>query len=125
MFDKFKAMGAMAGLLKNQDGIKAAGERIKAKAQETIVTGTAGGGAVRATVRGDMYVLGFQIEPALAAGMAAEEKTRRLAESLLTDAVNDGMRQARVIMQEAINKEARAMGLPDLGGPGGLAGLLS
>lgn len=127
MFDKFKAMGALAGLMKNQDGLKAAGARIQQKMLETIVRGEGGGGAVLATVRGDLRVLGFQIDPALAAGMGSDETTRRLAESLLADAVNDGLAKAQAVMRETVAKEARDLGLPEppAGGLGALGSLLS
>ena len=47
-----------------------------------------GSGAARATVNGAMRVLSVELSPALVLGMAAEDKTRNLAASLIADAVN-------------------------------------
>ena len=121
MFDNMKTMAALAGLMKNKDKLKAAGERVKAKAEETRVTADAGGGAARATVSGAMRVISVELSPALVLGMAADEKTRTLAASLIAEAVNEALKQAQVRMKAAIDEEARAApefegGLPDIPG---------
>lgn len=121
MFDNLKAMGAVAGLLKNQDKLKAAMERVKRTLADTRLTGESGGGAVRAIVTGDLRVLSIEVGPALAAGLAADS-SRRMAETLITDAVNDGLRKAQAEAGRLVSAEAKELGLPDL--PGGLSGLL-
>lgn len=122
MFDKLKAMGAMASLLKDKDKLRAAGDRIKAAAQATRATGEGGAGAVRVTVDGKMKVITVELQPALVSGMAADERTRDLAGSLIAEACNNAMASAQAKMQVVIEKEAQALGLPGLGGE--LAGLL-
>ena len=124
MFDKLKAMGALAGLMKNREGLKSAGDRVKAKMEQTRCTGEAGGGAARAVVTGKMEVLEIQLTPALVSGMAADEKTRELAGSLIAQAVNDALRQAQQRLHEAVRAEAEALGLGDLGGVEGLADMM-
>src|SRR5690349_16160820 len=79
MFDKLKAMGAVASLLKDKDKLREIGARIKQRAEETRAAGEGGGGAVRVTVNGQMRVLEVELTPALVAGMAADERTRQLA----------------------------------------------
>lgn len=116
MFDKFKAMGAVAGLLGKKGEIKAAIERVKEKSARTTVTGTGGGGAVKAIVSGQLKVISIEISPALAAGMATDERTRALAGNLIVEAVNDGLRQAQDALKDQIGAETKALGLPDLGG---------
>ncbi len=117
MFDNLKAMGAVAGLLKNQDKLKSAMERVRRTLADTRLTGESGGGAVRAIVTGDLRILSIEVGPALATGLAADS-SRRMAETLITEAVNDGLRKAGRL----VSAEARELGLPDL--PGGLSGLL-
>ncbi len=118
MFDKFKAMGAVAGLMKNQDGIKQAAARVREKMEKTTVTGEAGSGAARAVVTGTLKVVSVELSPALVGGMNADERTRQLASSLIADAVNEAMRQAQLKIKEAIDVETKALGLegmiPDL-----------
>ena len=114
MFDKIKAMGAMAQLMKNQDALKDAGKRVREQMEATRVIGEAGAGAARATVTGSMRVLSVELAPGLISGMALDQRTRELASSLIADAVNDGLRQAQIKLQEAINAEARALGLEDM-----------
>ncbi|MDX2145887.1 MAG: YbaB/EbfC family nucleoid-associated protein [Planctomycetota bacterium] len=114
MFDKLKAMGAVAGLLKNQDKIKDAIARVKSKSEATRVTGVAGGGACRVVVSGAMRVVSVELTPALVSGMAADPKTRDLAGMLIAEATNDGLMQAQKKLHEAIEQEAREMGIPEL-----------
>ncbi len=123
MFDKLKAMGAVASLLKDKDKLKAAGERIKDAAAATRATGEGGGGAVRVTVDGKMRVIEVELQPALVSGMAADERTRSLAGNLIAEAANAAMAAAQAKMRIVIEKEARDLGLPDI--PSELAGLLS
>ena len=128
MFDQMRAMSAVAGLLKNKDKIQAALERVKSSAHTLRAQGEAGGGAARATVDGTLRVLAVEISPALAAGMAADERTRELAASLIAQAVNDAMTTARTRLAELVESEARAAGidlgdLPMLGDLRKLAGL--
>lgn len=121
MFDNLKAMGAVAGLLKNQDKLKSAMERVRRTLADTRLTGESGGGAVRAIVTGDLRVLSIEVGPALATGLAADS-SRRMAETLITEAVNDGLRKAQAEAGRVMSAEAKELGLPDL--PGGLSGFL-
>ena len=118
MFDKFKAMGAVAGLMKNQDALKQAAGRVREKMERTTVSGEAGSGAARATVTGTLKVVSVELSPALVGGMNADERTRQLASSLIADAVNAAMKQAQLKIKEAIDVETKALGLegmlPDL-----------
>src|SRR5690349_4683740 len=123
MFENLKAMGAVAGLLKNKDGLRAAGDRIKSAAAATRATGEGGAGAVRVTVDGKMRVIAVELQPALVSGMAADDRTRELAGNLIAEACNNAMAMAQAKMKVVLEKEAESLGLPGLGGD--LAGLLS
>lgn len=121
MFEQMKMMGALAGLLKNKEGLKAAGERIRARLAEVRAGGAAGGGAVRATATGDLKIVSVQIEPALAAGLA-DPASRAYAEELIAEAVNNALDQAKAIAQREAAKEAEALGLPGMDGMAGMLG---
>jgi hypothetical protein len=120
MFDKLKAMGAIAGLMGKKGEIQAAMERVKEKMSRTHVTGSGGGGAVKAVVSGQLKVVSIEMSPGLCAGISMDDKTRSLAGGLIAEAVNDGMAQAQAALKEAISAEAKALGLPDLGSLDGL-----
>jgi DNA-binding protein YbaB len=123
MFDKFKAVGAVAGLLKNQDKLRESAANVKGRMERLRLEGVSGGGACRATVNGQMKVLEVVLSPALTNGIAADEKTRQLAGNLIAEAVNDALGKAQTALKEAIEKEARDLGLPaDMSGLSGLLG---
>lgn len=124
MFDSMKNLGALAGLMKNQDKIKSAGERVRAKMEATRVTGEAGAGAARAIVTGTLKVVSVELAPALVMGMASDAKTHELASSLIAEAVNNALTQAQLKMKEAIDVEAKDLGIDGLIPSGGLGGLL-
>ncbi len=123
MFDKLKAMGQMAALLKDKDKIKEVAGRVKEHALDVRAIGESGAGAVRVTADGQMRVLKIEMQPALVAGMAADERTRELAGTLIADAVNDAIKAAQMSMKIVIQREAKELGLPDL--PGELGSMLS
>jgi DNA-binding protein YbaB len=114
MFDKLKQAAAMADLMRNKDKLREAGDRVKSQMEETRVIGTGGNGAARAVVTGTMRVLEVELTAGLVAGMAVDEKTRALAGSLIAEAVNDGLRQAQLKLKEALDGEAKALGLEGL-----------
>lgn len=117
MFDKLKAMGAIAGLMKNQDKLKDSFAKVRAQMEQVRVTGEAGGGAARAVATGQMRVVSVELSPALLAGMTADDRTRDLAAGLIAEAVNNALSQAQGLLKEAIDRESRELGLPELGGP--------
>lgn len=124
MLDGMKAMGALAGLMKNKDKMEAAGKRVRDKMERTRCTGEAGGGAARAVVTGTMRVETVELSPALVAGLGGmagiggDAKTQEMAGMLIAEAVNSALRQAQERMREAVNVEAKELGMegvvPDL-----------
>ncbi len=119
MFDNIKAMAALAGLMKNQDKLKVAAERVREKMHASRLTAEAGGGAARVTVDGTMRVLDVTLSPALIVGMASDARTQSLAGSLIAEATNSAIAMAQGRMKEAMDAEARELGLegmlPDMG----------
>lgn len=115
MFDQFKTMGALAGLLKNREKLQEAAQRVKRTLDENPSVGEAGGGAVRVTVGGELKVTAVEIAPAVVAGMGTDEHARRRAESLIAEATNDALKRAQERIREAIDREAKALGIEGLG----------
>ncbi|MFO0857196.1 MAG: YbaB/EbfC family nucleoid-associated protein [Phycisphaerales bacterium] len=123
MFDNMKMLGAVGKLMANKDKVVA---RVKERLSTTEVTGESTGGAARATVSGELRVLKIELSPAFANGIAADDRTRQLAGSVIAEAVNNAMQVAQQRIKQVIDEEAKAMGLPsglsDMGGLGGLFG---
>ncbi|HYE02370.1 MAG TPA: YbaB/EbfC family nucleoid-associated protein [Phycisphaerales bacterium] len=122
MFDNLKAMGALAGLMKNKDGLRAAGERVKRRLTEVRAAGQAGGGAVRVTTDGQMRVVEVVLDPALVRGLVGDPPGAAQAAELIRDAVNEALRQSQALAQREVAREAEALGLPEIPGLGSLLG---
>ncbi len=116
MFDQLKMMGAVAGLLKNRDQIKAAGQRIQSRLEGMRLEGRSEGGLVKAVVNGKMEVLSVEVSPSLGAGLgAADARTRQMATAMIIAAVNEALKKAQAGVTEAIDEEGQKLGLPGLG----------
>mgnify|MGYP001195787915 CR=1 FL=1 len=113
MFDQFKAMGAVAGLLKDKERLRETAQRVRDRLEQAKVAGESGGGAVRVTASGAGRVLSVQVEPALAAGFG-DGVNRAIAESLIAEAVNDALARAKEAAQKIIEEEAAELGLGEL-----------
>lgn len=122
MFDNLKSLGALAGLMKNKEKLREAGDRVRAKMEATKVIGEAGSGAARAVATGTMRILEVELASGLIMGMAADEQTRLLASGLIAEAVNEALRRAQLAMKEAMEEEARALGLDGVPGLENLLG---
>jgi DNA-binding protein YbaB len=116
MFDQMKAMGAVAGLLRNKEKMREIGDRVREGMDRLSVTGSSGGGAVRVTVSGRMRVTGVALDPAVIAGLGTGDGGRAMVESLVKDATNEALERAQAVMQEEIRRIAREFDLPDIPG---------
>ncbi|TVQ31582.1 MAG: hypothetical protein EA376_08925 [Phycisphaeraceae bacterium] len=124
MFDQMKSMGAIAGLLRDKERLRETVERVKENLDRSRVVGEAGGGAVVVTVTGRAKVISVEFSPALCAGMASDDESRALAESLMAEATNEALEKAQAVMREEFAGAARELGLPDMPGLSGMEGLL-
>lgn len=113
MFDKFKAMGAMASLMRDKDALRDAGDRVREHADRLRARGESGGGAVRVTANGKMTILDVELSPALLAGLQ-DESSRAFAQDLIAQAANAAITNAQEAMRGVIREEAERMGLGDL-----------
>ncbi len=115
MFDQFKAMGALAGLMKDQERLREVGERLVSELDAARVRGEAGAGAVRVTATGKARIVGVEIAPAAVSAMASDA-ARPEVEALIAEATNDALRQAQDLMREKAQEAARELGLPEIPG---------
>ena len=124
MLDQFKMMGALAGLLRNQERIKELSEDVKQRLAEIRVSAETGGGAVRATASGTMRIVSVDIEPTMLQALVESEgdENRMLAEDLIAGAVNAALEKAQQAAQDEVAAVMGEVGLPDL--PGSLGGFL-
>jgi DNA-binding YbaB/EbfC family protein len=123
MFENMKAMGAIAGLMKNKERLKELGEEFRAKLARMSAEGSAGGGAVRVTVSGQLRVQQVHLDPAVIAGLQTEGSGgKAMVESLIADATNEAMNRIQVMVSEEARKMAEELGLPDMPGIQNLLG---
>jgi len=69
MFEGIKGMAGMAGMLKDLPRLKEKMEQVKAQLADLTAEAETGGGAVRATVNGQLRLLSINIDPTLIAGL--------------------------------------------------------
>ena len=86
-----------------------------AEAQDEIaraeVAGTAGGGVVKITLRGDQVCTGVEIDPDMLQDADAE-----MLQDLIMAAVNDALTKAKNMVQEEMGKLTHGINLPNLPG---------
>ena len=116
MFDQFKAVGALAGLMKDKDRMRQIADEFKQRLERLHVTGSAGGGAVCVTVSGHMLVTDVELGPALAGAPAEGGSSQTLAQDLIRQATNDALEQMRDLIQDEARQMAEDLGLPTLPG---------
>jgi DNA-binding protein YbaB len=92
--------------------------RAEQERQEARVEGSAGGGAIRVVLRGDLRVERVTVAPAAAAGIAGDPT---MLEDLIAAAVEDALRQYR----ERFGVSAEEQMQRTLGGDGGLGSLFA
>jgi len=122
MFDQMKAMGALAGLLKDKERIREIAKDFEGRLERISITGSAGGGAVRVTVTGKMRVTDVCLEPALVSGMTHGEAGQAMAQSLIMEATNDALLNAQMRVKDETQKMTQELGLPDIPGINKLLG---
>lgn len=113
MFDQFKAIGAIASLMKEKDRLGSTVARVRARLDGLEVAGEAGGGAVRAIANGSGRVLSIEIEASVGAGFGHAE-SHALAEELIAEAVNAALKRAQDEARKILEREARELGLDEL-----------
>ncbi len=108
MFDN---LGNLADLMRNAGKIRESVEKATESLGALHAQGTAGGGAVSATVNGRMELLSVKIDPKLLLDGDAE-----LLEDLVAAAVNQGLTKAREEAARSISNLAGGLPIPGLSG---------
>ncbi len=87
-------------------------EQMQDKLGQTIVEGSAGGGAVTARMNGQKQLLSIHIEPAAVASLGTSPADREMLEDLIVAAVNDAGRRADQAAQSSASGMLSGLGLP-------------
>lgn len=123
MLDSLKAMSALAGLMKNKEALKGAAERMKQRLSDLRAAGGSGGGAVRATMSGDMKLIDLHLDPPVCMALASgDARSREEIQQLIVQAVNNASDIAKAMAQREMAKEAEALGLGSMPGLENLLG---
>ena len=125
MFDSFKNMAGLAGIMKDLPRIKAKMEEVKRGLADLRVEAESGGGAVRATANGQMRIVSIRVDQAMLSGLveSTNPDDRAMAEDLITGAVNAALEKAREQAERELSRAAQELNLPiPVGGLGGLLG---
>ena len=81
--------------------------QMQSELSQRVITGSAGGGMVKATVDGRAQVRGVQIDPSVLTGADAE-----MLEDLVLAAVADAQRRAEEMYREGLRQATGGMALP-------------
>jgi DNA-binding YbaB/EbfC family protein len=122
MFDQFKALGALAGMLKDRDKLRGIADQFRERLEKISVTGTAGGGAIRVTVTGQLRVTDITIDQTVFSGGASGAAGKAGVQRLIQEATNDALARVQALIKQEADKQAQEMGLPNIPGIDSLLG---
>lgn len=89
-------------------------EEMQRKMDATVVEGTAGGGAVSATMNGKKQLLKVRIDPSAVIGLTGEKPDVEMLEDLIVAAVNEAGRKAEDAMQSSMKGMLGGLNIPGL-----------
>lgn len=121
MFDSFKAMGAVANLMKNKDAIQQGMKDVQARLEQRKITvegakDATGAAGIAVVMSGKMQVLEIRVSEALAATAARDAEGKAQVERLLVGAVNAALLRCKEVAAEEIGAEAQKLGLGEMPG---------
>jgi DNA-binding YbaB/EbfC family protein len=90
-------------------------EEVQRKLAQTIVEGTAGGGAVTATMNGKKQLLKIHIEPSAVVSLTGGKADVEMLEDLVVAAVNEAGRKADEAIQSSVQGMLGGLKIPGLG----------
>ncbi len=90
-------------------------EEIQQKLAQTVVEGSAGGGAVTATMNGKKQLLKIHIDPSAALSLTGGQADVEMLEDLVVSAVNEAGRKAEDAIQSNVQGMLGGLKLPGLG----------
>lgn len=110
MFGKGGGMpGGMAQLMKQANQMQMKMKKAQEEMAKREFDGTAGGGAVKAVVNGDHFIVNLTIDAEVMKSGDAE-----MLQDLIKVAVNDGVQKAKKTSQEEMEKITGGLGVPGL-----------
>jgi nucleoid-associated protein EbfC len=89
-------------------------EEMQRKLAQTVVEGSAGGGAITATMNGKKQLLKVHIEPSAALSLSGEQPDVEMLEDLIVAAVNDAGRKAEDAIQSSVQGMLGGLKIPGL-----------
>jgi DNA-binding YbaB/EbfC family protein len=107
MFDMFKGMGQLAGVLRNLPKFQEEMQRMQERVAQITAQGNAGAGMVKVQVNGK-----FEVTACTISEDALKLNDREMLEDLVKAAVNQAIANAREQVAEETTKLAMGMGLP-------------
>ena len=122
MLDQMKALGALAGLMKNKDRLREIADEFQRRLERIDVEGAAGGGAVRVNASGKMRITSVHIDPAAVAGLGVGDGGREMVQALVLEATNEALSRAQAMVQDEARRMAQELDLPDIPGMDRLLG---
>ncbi|MCA8950061.1 MAG: YbaB/EbfC family nucleoid-associated protein [Planctomycetes bacterium] len=102
--------GDMSSLLKQAQEMQRRLQETQKLLDERVIEGTAGGGAVRVQVNGNMQLVGVKIEPA-----AVDPSDVGALEDMVAGAMRQALSQAKTLRDAEMGKVTGGMNLPGLG----------
>jgi len=84
--------------------------RVQAELESATVDGSAGGGAVKATVTGKQDLVGLVIDPS-----AVDPEDVEMLQDLVMSAVNDALRASRQLAEQKMGAVTAGLRIPGLG----------
>jgi len=103
------AFGDMGNLLKQAQRMQKDLAQLRETLKERLVEGTAGGGAVKATVNAAGELMAIQIDPEV-----VTKDDVPMLEDLVVAAVGAGLKKAQALHQEEISRITGGLNLPGL-----------
>lgn len=89
-------------------------EQMQQKLAETIVEGSAGGGAVTVSMNGKKQLLKLRIDPSAALSLTGGQPDVEMLEDLIVSAVNDAGRKAEEALQSSVQGMLGGLKLPGM-----------
>lgn len=115
MFDQFKNMKQLAGMLGNLGDMREKAQQMQEQLARQTVEAEAGAGAVRVEMSGTFEVRNVQLDPVMISVLAGEgeDDDRQMIEELLVSAFNAAMEKAQALVRDETMKLTGGMQLPE------------
>lgn len=114
MFDALKSLGAVTSLLKNKDKIAEAVARVHENLERHVVTVEAPDKSVRVECNAKGKPLSLTVAPELLAQAGRDEAAQTLLQRTIVGAIQAAQQRGQALMQAEIEREANALGVPEL-----------